>query len=56
MITLKIYDSSIVKALSIIFKNCLQTGTFPNNWKKSNLVPIHQKVTKLLPGFIVVNM
>ena len=32
---LKICDSSI------IFKNCLQSGSFPNNWKKSNVVPIH---------------
>ena len=39
----KICDSSIVKPLSIILKNCLQTGTFPNNWKKSNVVPIHKK-------------
>ena len=40
---LKICDSSTVKPLSIIFKNCLQTGTFPNNWKKSDVVPIHKK-------------
>ena len=39
----KICDSSIVKPLSIIFKNYLQTGTFPNNRKKSNVVPIHEK-------------
>ena len=38
---LKICDSSIVKPLSIIFKNCLQTWGFPNNWKKPNVVPIH---------------
>ena len=38
---LKICNSSIVKPLSIIFKNCLQSGSFPNNWKKSNVVPIH---------------
>ena len=31
--------------MSIIFKNCLQSGSFPNNWKKSNVVPIHKKVT-----------
>ena len=42
---LKICDSSIPKPLSTIFKNCLQTGTFPNNWKKFNVVPIHKKVT-----------
>ena len=47
-IRLKTYDSSIVKSLSIIFKNCLQTGTFPNNWKKSNDVPIHKKGDKQL--------
>ena len=41
---LKICDSSTVKPLSIIFKNCLQTGTFPNNWKKSNVVTVHKKV------------
>ena len=45
---LKICDSSIVKPLSIIFKNCLQTETFPNNWKKSNVVPIHKKGDKQL--------
>ena len=42
----KTCDSSIVKPLSIIFKNCLQTGNFPNNWKKSNVVPIHKKGDK----------
>ena len=45
---LKICNSSIVRPLSIIFKNCLQTGTFPNNWKKSNVVPIHKKGDKQL--------
>ena len=48
IICLKICDSSIVKSLSIIFKNCLQTRTFPNNWKKSNVVPIHKKGDKQL--------
>ena len=36
-----------MKPLSIIFKNCLQTGTFPNNWK-SNVVPIHKNGDKQL--------
>ena len=44
----KLCDSSIVRPLSIIFKNCLQTGAFPNNWKKSNVVPIHKKSDKQL--------
>ena len=45
---LKICDSSRVKPLSIILKNCLQSGSFPNNWKKSNVVPIHKKGDKQL--------
>ena len=45
---LKICDSSMMKPLSKIFKNCLQTGTLPNNWKKSNVVPIHEKGDKQL--------
>ena len=45
---IKMCDSSIVRPLSIIFKNCLQSGSFPNNWKKSNVVPIHKKGDKQL--------
>ena len=30
------------------FQNCLLTETFPNNWKKSNVVPIHKKHDKQL--------
>ena len=45
---LKICDSSIVKPLPIIFKHCLQSGSFPNNWKKSNVVPVDKKGDKQL--------
>ena len=45
---LKICDTSIVKPLSIILKNYLQSGSFPNNWKKSNVLPIHKKGEKHL--------
>ena len=37
-----------MRPLSIIFKNCLQTGTFSNNWKKSNVKSIHKKGDKQL--------
>ena len=37
-----------MKALSIIFKYCLQTGTSPNNWKKSDDVLIHKKADRQL--------
>ena len=32
-----------VKSLSIIFKNCIDNGIFPDIWKKSNIIPIHKK-------------
>ena len=41
-------DSSILRPLSIILKNFLQGGSFRNNWKKSNVVPIHEKGDKQL--------
>ena len=36
----------IVKPLSIIFKNCIDNGIFPDIWKKSNIIPIHKKGDK----------
>ena len=40
---LKICDSAIVKPLVILFKNCISQGIFQDNWKKSNIFPIHKK-------------
>ena len=37
-----------MKSSAIIFKKCLQTGTFPNNWKNSNVIPIHKNGDKQL--------
>ena len=55
---IKICDSSILKPLSIIFRNSLNSGIFPNNWKRSNIVPVHKKRkqainTKLSPYIII---
>ena len=43
---LKLCDTAIVRPLSIIFKNCLNYGIFPNVWKKANIVPVHKKNDK----------
>ena len=43
---IKICDQSIIKPLPIIYQNCLNTGTFPDIWKKSNIVPVHKKGDK----------
>ena len=50
---LQLCNKSIVKPLSIIFKNCRLRKFFPNLWKKANVVPIHKKRSKvsLLPIF-----
>ena len=34
---LKICDSVVVEPLSLIFKNCIDSGIFPNLWKKSHI-------------------
>ena len=46
---LKIYGSSIYKPLEMIFKQCIETGVFPSEWKKANIVPIHKKGDKQTP-------
>ena len=43
---IRICDQSIVKPLSIIYRNGLNTGTFPDICKKSNIVPVHKKGDK----------
>ena len=43
---LKLCDKSIVKPLSIIFKNCKLRKTFPNLWNKAKVVPTHKKGEK----------
>ena len=44
---LKLCDKNIVKPLFIIFNNCNLKNTFPNLWKKSNVVPIHKNEKKV---------
>ena len=43
---LKVCGHSIYKPLEIIFNQCLETGVFPSEWKKGNIVPIHKKGDK----------
>ena len=41
----KVCGPSIYKPLEIIFNQCLETGVFPSEWKKGNIVPILKKGT-----------
>ena len=42
----KIFDESLVKLLFIIFQFSLETGNFPSNWKRSNMIPLDKKGNK----------
>ena len=43
-----LYDDSLIKPLLIIFQNCINSGVFPDSWKKSNIVPVHMENDKQL--------
>ena len=39
---IKICGKSICKHLQLIFSQCIDTGSFPLEWKKAKLVPVHK--------------
>ena len=45
---IKISDESLLKPLSILFKNSLKLSYYPDIWKKSNIIPAHKKNDKQL--------
>ena len=44
---IKICGKSICKPLQLIFSQCIDTGSFPLEWKKANAVPVHKKGDKI---------
>lgn len=36
-------DESISKPLETIFRSCLEKGSFPSEWKKTDMVPVFRK-------------
>ena len=38
---IKLCASSISKPLHLIFRNCLETESFPKEWKKANIILVH---------------
>ena len=50
---LKICGSAIYEPSAIIFKQCVDTGIFPSEWKKGNIVFIHEKAIKRYLNIIV---
>ena len=45
---LKLCGESIYKLLNLIFKLYFQTGQFPSDWKKGNVVSVFKKGDKIL--------
>ena len=42
---IKICDNSLVRPLSLLFKNAFGDSHFPELWKKLNIIPVHKKMT-----------
>ena len=45
---LKLCVKSICKPLDLIFQSCIKQGKFSTEWKKANVVPVHNKGDKLI--------
>ena len=45
--TIKMCHESLVRPLSIIFQNSLNSYIYPSTWRKANVIPIHKKDDKL---------
>ena len=42
----KLCDASLYMPPKLIFKSCLESGKFPLEWIKANVVPAHKKEDK----------
>ena len=45
---IKICDKSLLKPLTILFKNLTSSCCYPDIWKKSHIIPAHKKTDKSL--------
>ena len=50
---LKVYDSAVTEPLSILFKNCVDCGIFPDIWKMSHIIPTHKKMINVIKTITV---
>ena len=54
---IKICDTSICRPLKLIFQACLESGEFPNEWKKANVVPVRKKGDKqILKNYLPISL
>ena len=45
---IQLCGKAIVEPLGVLFLSFLEQGVYPDDWKKSNIVPIHKKERKNL--------
>ena len=43
---IKFRTNSVALLRTLIFQNSMAAGTFPTEWKRANIVPLHQKNDK----------
>ena len=43
---IKLCTNSVALLLTLIFQNSMAAGTFPTQWKRANIVPLHKKNDK----------
>ena len=43
---IKTCDESLLRRLSVIFRNSLNSCIYPSIWKKANVIPVHKKDEK----------
>ena len=39
---IKICDRSLLKTLIVLFRNSIKSSSYPDIWKKSNIIPVHK--------------
>ena len=45
---IKICDRSLLKLLIVLLRNSIKSSGYPVIWKKSNIIPVHKKISNWL--------
>ena len=53
---IKICDESLVQPLSLIFRGCIDTGVYPDTWKKSNIVQVQKGDKEIVNNYKSVSL
>ena len=53
---IKICDESLVQPLSLIFRGCIDTGLYPDTWKKSCIVQVQKGDKEIVNNYKSVSL